>query len=115
MHLFIIFWIFNFTITCKSDSLSGTVGRKYQYMSYLPIKSLLANYNILSEKLCIVQCAQLVATCNIAVFNSVISPNCALYGESLTITNLIPSINATVVNFGRNNSNEGRNRQHFIL
>jgi hypothetical protein len=113
MYLFVIFWVFSYTTICGSDTLLQLISQQYNQMSYLPIKSSLAQFNINSKTHCIAQCARLVSTCNIIVFNPVISPNCALYGESLTIANLILSTDNTVVDFGRNNSNEDRNNQHI--
>lgn len=107
MRLFVIFWTFSFVSIYKSDTLMSTTARQYQHMTYVPVKSLLSQYNMLSIKRCIAQCARLISTCNIVVFNSITSPNCLLYSESFTITNLISSVRSTVINFGRNISNEG--------
>ncbi len=77
-------------------------------MSNLPTKSLLTQFNINSKTRCIAQCARLLSICNIAAFNPVSTPQWMLYSESLTIANLMPSTNATVVDFERNNSNESK-------
>ncbi len=102
-------WIFTSTVTCVSITLLKATGKQYNRMNYLPVQSLLAQYNVNSKQLCVGQCAQLSSTCNITVFNRISVPRCILYGESLTVANLVPSPNTIVVDFRHNNSITGRN------
>ncbi len=115
MYLFFMLWILTFTTTRGSNTVLQTTGYQYSQMNYLPVQSALGQYNLNSKKLCVAQCARLSSTCNIAVFDSIAVPHCVLYSESLTMTNLVPSTNTIVVDFGRSNSNGGRNKMYDEL
>ncbi len=93
--------------TDASSAFHQMIGDQYQQMSYTPIGSTLAQFSIKSKLLCAAQCTRLFPTCNIAVFDNSINPQCSLYTEELTPANLVSSANAIVVDLRRNSTNEG--------
>ena len=87
------------------DGSAGTIlkssGREYNQRSYLPTNISLAQYSANSKIQCVAECARLISTCNIAIFNPLITSTCSLYGESLTIANIVFASQAVTVDFAR--------------
>jgi hypothetical protein len=107
-------WLFLFVYMCYhsvcsgNDGLQETIARQYNQMSYTPVSSILVQLNSYSKLCCVSQCARRTNTCNIALFNAAASPRCILYGESLTVANLVYSSNSIVVDFKRNVTSTGK-------
>ena len=71
-------------------------------MNYISIKSALTTLDSSSKLRCIAHCERLFSTCNLAVFNPIVTPRCILYGEVLRATNLIPYSGSIIIDFNRN-------------
>lgn len=99
MAYFLLLCISSLISICTSDIPVKMNGQIYNQKKYNPIGSSLAQLIIKNKLLCAAQCAHQFPTCNTAVYDSSVVPQCLLFSEPLTEANLIDSNNAVVYDF----------------
>lgn len=113
MHAFLCSILSPFILAMIGESVATileTTIRQHNQTRYSSTNLSVTQYDINSKILCAAQCARLISTCNIAVFNPLAIPSCSLYGESLMIANLVLDSKATTFHFGRNIISHGKNK-----
>jgi hypothetical protein len=101
VSLFLALWLCSYIISSSPSTLQQTVGHEYNQRRYLPADSSTDQFTVGSKLLCVAQCARRFSTCNIVVFDRTVSPQCMLFSEPFVPANLVASIDAVVVDFGR--------------
>jgi hypothetical protein len=97
---------------CTADILPSMAGDVYNKMGYNSTSFPLAHLIIKNKLLCAAQCANQFVSCNTAVFDSSVSPQCLLLSEIVIPANLIVSINAVVYDFQQS---KFRGRKHIKI
>ena len=108
-----LLWIYYVTSTYAAGSLPSMSAYVHNEMTYNVTGSTLARLVIKNKLLCAAQCANQFSSCNTAVFDSSVAPQCLLLSETVIAANLILSNNAVVYDFqqsklkGKNDNEPG--------
>ena len=99
MARFLVLLIYGAIHTCTADTVNAMRGHLYGQMNYNFTGSLIAQLSVNKKLICASRCAHQFPTCNTAIFDTSMIPQCLLSTELVIPARLVVSTSAVVYDF----------------